>query len=130
MLQAPHLLWRTHNPPGHVGKHTMILPDTCQQTSHQGLSCVTPNDIAWQDQSLATLQPILSSGEVGRTMLIGSDPPRLWGEIAFIQCSVPDLFKRNWGAATHLTPSSTFKRQQKPMSICMCRGDIVQELHG
>jgi len=65
----------------------MILPDTCQQTSHQGLSCVTPNDIAWQDQSLATLHPILPSGQVGRTMLIGSDSPRLRGEVAFIQCN-------------------------------------------
>lgn len=65
----------------------MILPDTCQPTSHQGLSCVTPDDIAWQDQSWATLHPILPPGEVGRTMLIASDPPRSQREIAFIRCN-------------------------------------------
>lgn len=58
----------------------MILPDICQQTSHQGLSCVTPDDAARQDQSWATLHPVLPPGEVGRTMLIGSDPPRSRGK--------------------------------------------------
>lgn len=65
----------------------MILPDTCQPTSHQGLSCVTLDDTAWQDQSWATLHPILPPGEVGRTMLIASDPPRSQRKLAFIQCS-------------------------------------------
>lgn len=118
MLRAPCLLWHTQNTLGHVGKHAMILADTCQQTSHQGLSCVTPNDTAWQDQSLATLHPILPLGEVGRAMLICPDPTRLRGKIAFIWCSVLDLLNRNQGAA------------QKPfhcickMAECVCAGCI------
>lgn len=107
----------------------MILLDTCQQTSHQGLSCVTPNDIVWQDQSLATLHPILPSGEVGRTMLIGFDPVISRGEIAFIWCNVPHQFSRKQGAAMHISPSSAFTRWQEPVSVCMWRDDTVQESH-
>lgn len=97
-----------------------MLPDTCQPTSHQGLSCVTPDDIAWQDQLWATLHPVLPAGEVGRTMLIASDPPRSRGEVAFIQCSKgTDLFSGEHVAATCTNPSSAFKRWQKPLPVCL-----------
>lgn len=128
MLQARRLLWLTHNPPEHVGKRAMILPDTCQQTSHQGLSCVAPNDTAWQDQSLATLHPLLAPGEAGRTMLIGSDPPNQGGEIVFIWCNVPGLFNRNQGAAVHMGPSSAFARWQDIMSVRAARWHSAKDI--
>lgn len=104
-------LWY-HNPRGHLGKRAVIPPDTCQPTSHKGLSCVTPNDIAWQDQSWATLYPILPPGEVGRTMLIASDPPRARREIAFIRCNNGmELFNGKLVAAMCTDPSR---------SLCPC----------
>lgn len=99
----------------------MMLPDTCQPTSHQGLSCVTPDDAAHQDQSWATLHPILPPGEVGRTMLIASDPPRSWS-------NGMDLFNGEHVAATCTNPSSAFTGWQKPLPVCLWWEDVAQEV--
>lgn len=82
MLRAPHLLWQTHSPPGHVGKHAIILLDTSANISSGAQLC----HLQWYWYCMARsllgyITPHPALQEVGRAMLIGSGPPDQGGKL-------------------------------------------------